>query len=201
MITKEEADRIAGIEGKIRGSTFQTDAAVVIRLTGGDGLEKVQEALLRLGYPLHYDEIKAMRWYPLGLRTLGLVVIKDVFGWNDEDIKAMGDAAPKYSFIVRLIMKHLISAKVAFEKSPEYWDKHYTIGKIEAGEFNEKRKFAISRLKDFKVHRIYCKYLEGYFGRLMQNLLPHEKVKSEEIKCMFRGDEYHEFKTYWGEHD
>lgn len=197
MLTKEDAQKLVEIEGKVRGAVFQTDAEYIKNKHGQDGLKKVKDELKRLGYPIEYEKIKAMEWRPLGLRAISLLVIKDLFKWEDKDVKLMGNSAPKYSFIIKLLMKFFISIEEAFSHAPEYWEKHYDVGKLEIVELNEEEKYAILYIKDFKIHQVYCKYLEGYFQRIFEFILPDEKVIVKENKCMFKGDDYHEFKGDW----
>jgi hypothetical protein len=193
MIDKKNIDRFMRLQGRVRGAVFETDAEYVKFRYGTQGLERVQAALEELGYDVQYVRISAMEWLPLGLRALSLLVIKDLFSWTDADLKDMGDAAPKYSFIVKLLMKFFISPRVAFEHAPEYWEKHYDTGYLEAKELNEEKDYAIVNLHDFDVHPIYCKYLEGYFQRLFKFMYPGSHVEIKENKCMCRNDSYHEF--------
>lgn len=193
MINKENINSLMLMQGRVRGAVFETDAEYVKRRYGIQGLERVKAALHELGYDVQYGRISAMEWLPLGLRASSLMVIKDLFSMSDLDIKDMGDAAPKYSFIVKLLMKFFISPKVAFEHAPEYWEKHYDTGQLEARELNEEKGYAIIHLHDFTVHPIYCKYLEGYFGRLFKFMYPNSHIEIKEDKCMCRNDSYHEF--------
>lgn len=197
MLTKEEVQKLFQIEGKVRGAVFQTDAEYIKNKHGEDGLNKVKYELKKLGYPIEYEKIKAMEWQPLGLRAISLLVFKNLFKWKDKDIKLMGNTAPKYSFIIKLLMKFFISVEEAFKNAPEYWEKHYDVGKLEIVELNEDEKYAILHIKDFKVHPVYCKYLEGYLQRIFKFILPNEKVIVKENKCMFKGDDYHEFRGDW----
>ncbi len=197
MITKNDADSIMKHQGMARGTTFQTDAAFIKRNHGEEGIHKIEEEFMKVGYPIDYEKINAMKWYPLGLRVLSLRVIKDVFNLGDEDLKAMGDSAPKYSFIVKLLMKFFVSPSETLKRAPEYWKKHYTVGTIEAAEFKEGEKHITLFVKDFKIDPVFCRYLEGYFRRLIQNLFPNKKVESKEIHCMYKDDTYHEFQMSW----
>jgi hypothetical protein len=193
MIKKEFAEKLMNVQGKVRGAVFETDAAFIKHKFGQEGLEKVQTALHDLGYPIDYEMVNSMEWLPLGLRALSLLVIKDVFGWSDEEIKGMGDAAPKYSFIVKLLMRFFVSPTVAFSHAPEYWVKHYDTGKLESVELNEQTGHAVVHLYDFDVHPLLCKYLEGYFQRLFKFMYPKSRIDVRETKCMCNHSKYHEF--------
>ena len=197
MLSREEIDNLMKIEGDVRGTVLLTDARYIRNKEGEEALGIIMDRVRELGCPIEYNGIKAMEWLPLRLRAISLPVIRDVFGWSDDDIKAMGIAAPKHSFIVKLLVKFFISFPTAIGNAPEYWLKHYSVGRLEIAEINEVEKNIIIRLHGFKVHRTYCRYLEGYFQSFLQLILPHDTAKTEELKCVFDGHPYHEYKSSW----
>lgn len=196
---KTEIQELLNITGRVRGAVFETDAAYIRNRYGDDGLGRLKAALAEIGQPIEYESVNSMEWLPLGLRALSLLVIKDVFNWNDEKIKEMGDAAPKYSFIVKLLMKFFVSPNIAFRHAPEYWVKHYDTGKLDAVELDEKNGRAIIHLHDFRVHPVYCRYLEGYFQRLFKFMYPNSRIEIKETKCMCNHGAHHEFIVTWEE--
>ncbi len=193
----DEIEQLMAIKGQVRGAVFETDAEYIRNKHGSDGLEKVEAGLRALGYELNYAGVSSMEWMALSLRALSFLVMKDVFHWSDEDIVAMGDAAPKHSFIVKLFMKFFISPHVAFSHAPEYWIKHYDLGRLEAVSLDEETRNAVVHLYDFTLHPVYCRYLEGYFGRLFKFMFPNAKVNVRETDCICNGDECHEFLVDW----
>lgn len=195
MISKAEVDKLMEIRGQVRGAVFETDAAFIRNRFGEEGLNKVKAALQELGHSVPYENLNAMEWLPLGLRALSLLVIKDVFDWDDDHVKEMGDAAPKYSFIVKLLMKFFVSPRMAFSHAPEYWVKHYDIGRLEPVHLDEATGNAVIRLYDFNVHPLYCKYLEGYFQRLFKFMYPNSHIEIKETKCMCNHSTHHEFRV------
>ncbi len=195
---EEEIRKIMETPGEARGVVFQTDAEYVQSKKGNEGLLKVKEELKEIGCPIEYENIKTTGWYPLGLRAISLLAIKKVFDWNDKEIEDMGNAAPKYSFIVKMFLKYFSTVRMTYKESPKYWTKHYTAGKLEAPGYSLKDKYFIVRLRNLKVHPILCVYLGGYFIRISQYLLKNTKNnKVKETKCVFRGDPYHEFVVTW----
>ena len=192
---RTEIDALAGIKGRVRGAVFETDAAYIRNRFGAEGTAKVEAALGELGHPMAYDKVNSMEWFPLGLRAISLLVIKDLFKWSDADMKDMGDAAPKYSFIVKLLMKFFVSPRMAFNHAPEYWVKHYDIGRLEPVELDEVSGNAVIHLHDFKVHPLYCRYLEGYFQRLFKFMYPSSRISIRETKCMCIHGSHHEFRV------
>ncbi|MDH4210762.1 MAG: hypothetical protein OEV79_04875 [candidate division WOR-3 bacterium] len=197
MVPKDEIEQLMAIKGQVRGAVFETDAEYIRNKQGRDGLEKVEAGLRVLEYELNYGDVSSMEWMALSLRALSFLVMKDVFNWSDEEIVAMGDAAPKHSFIVKLFMKFFISPHVAFSHAPEYWTKHYDTGRLEAVSLDEETRHAVVRLYDFTLHPVYCRYLEGYFGRLFKFMFPNSKVKVRETDCTCNGDSCHEFLVDW----
>lgn len=195
QITKEEIKKLMEIPGKVRGQVFLTDLGYVKEKKGEKGVELLKKKMKEWSIPIDYDKAKPMEWYPVGFRAISLLAIKEVFGWGDKEIFDLGNNAPKYSFIVKLLMKYFLSFKKSLKESPKYWEKHYTVGKLEA--YGPYEKYAIVRLKDFKIHPILCTLYEGYFLRIAQYVLKSKKITCEETKCMFKGDPYHEFVIRW----
>ena len=197
MLTKTEIENLIKAPGQVRGVVFNTDAEYVLREKGEEELRRVEEKTKEWGCPIDYKNIRNMEWYPVGLRVVSLLAIKTVFNWDDEKIKDMGHSAPSHSFVVKLLMKYLLTLKQTYEKSPGYWTKHYTVGELKTPEHNEKEKYLVIRLKEYKFHPIICIYFQGYFQRIAQYVIKSEKFTTEETKCMHRGDLYHEFVVHW----
>jgi hypothetical protein len=195
MNTREEIDQLSKTAGQVRGATLQTDREYVKRHFGPDALKKVEARLKDWGIPIIYEKIDAMTWYPGGWRPISLLAIREVFGLNDEQIKAMGMEAPKYSFLVKLLMKFFLSLTQTFRNAPVYWRKHWTIGELELGEINEKEKVLVLHLKNHALHPILCKFEEGYFLGISSYVVKAKRI--EETQCTFRGAPYHEYKIYW----
>ena len=197
MVSREDADRLLKVTGRVRGAVFETDADYLRDKYGHTGLENLARAMRGLNCEIAYDDMSAMEWRSVGERALSLHVMKDVFSWTDDEIRAMGDAAPKYSFIVKLFMKFFVSPAVAFSHAPEYWAKHYDVGRLEAVELCEKERYAIVHLHDFESDAVYCRYLEGYFGRLFKYMYPRSRIEIKETVCMSEGGAVHEFHVHW----
>jgi hypothetical protein len=65
MITKEEADKVMGTEGKTRGMSIKGDLEFVKFKQGEKGLKKVLDEMEKLGHPLSL-KMKAMDFCPVG---------------------------------------------------------------------------------------------------------------------------------------
>ncbi len=196
MLTRDEVEEVMKIEGNVRTATLRTDLAYIKRWEGKEGLNRVEDKLQALGYPIRYEETRALDWCPIGRRVLSLLVIRDVFNWDDENIRAMGFAAPLYSFVARLFMKALASPKQTISRAPDYWASHFNVGKVEV-EFHEKEKYICLFVKGFEGHPLLCKHMEGYLERVVQFVLPHQKVSVIETRCVFGGHAHHQYNLLW----
>jgi len=198
MLDKNTIEEILKIKGEVRGAVFQTDASYVLRKEGEAGLEKFKVAIAQTGQPIKYGkEIKATGWYPLSWRVISLMVIKDVFNWDDQEITKMGFSAPKHSFIVKTLLRYFVSLEKTFTESSKYWREHYSIGELHAPEIDIKGKRLVIQLKDFKVHPILCTYFTGYFKAITGLVVRSEDMNIIEDKCSFKGDSYHQFTISW----
>ena len=198
-ITKEEIEKLMNIKGQTRGVVLRTDMEFVLKEKGEEGLKKVEDNLKEIGHPIKYREIKSMEFYPVGLRALSLLVIKESLDFNDEKIKEMGWMATKTSLIIKLFVRYFLSIeRVFFKEAPKIWRKHWTVGELIPVELNEEKKHAVLRLKNFNLHPLYCSaYLSGYFAGILQMLVKSSKIDCQEIKCALKGDEYHEYLLKW----
>lgn len=198
FLTKEKAQKLMTIKGEVRGVVFKTDGDYILLKKGEEGLQKIEQELKELGYPIKYKEIKTMAFYPVGLRALSLLAIKKVFGFNDAEIEEMGSFATKTSLLIRLFTKYIFSPSSAFyRQGTEIWKRHWTVGQLIPAEFNEEKKYAVIQLKDFDLHPVYCCYLKGYLPRLIRAMIKTEKITCQETKCTFLGDDYHQFLIKW----
>lgn len=197
VITRVEFQEIVRLDGRVRGSALNTDAAYVECRDGREGLHKVEAAFRGLGYPLQYRNIKNMGWYPVCLRVLSLRIIRDVLDLGETGLRKMGDIAPKFSFLVRVGMNSVGLPAIVLNNVPVYWRAHYSVGDLGISEVNEQEGYLTVRLTNFKMHPILCRYLEGYFRRLLQFSFVDEVVECTETKCIYRGDDSHEYRISW----
>jgi len=198
-ITKEEIKKLLEIPGSVRGQVFLTDIGYIKIKKREEGVKLFQNKIKEWNCPIDFPKVKALDWYPAGLRAISLLAAKEVFNWGDKEISNMGYSAPTYSFIVQLLLKYFASLERSFKETPKYWQKHWNVGKLEPYKINKEKKYVIIRLHDFKIHPIICTYLfkNGYFIRIAQYTAKGKNFSSKETKCMFRGDSYHECLISW----
>ena len=195
---KEKLSKLAKIKGEVRGVAFKTDMEFILKEKGEKGLKKVEDELKKIGFPIEYKTIKVMDFYPIGLRVISLLVIKETFDFDDEKIKSMGVFAAKVSLIIKLFVKYFFSIqRVFFKEAPKMWEKHYTISKLIPVELNEKKKYAILQVEDLALDPVFCTYLGGYFCSILQMVINTNAIDFQETKCPFRGDKYHEYFLKW----
>jgi len=195
-LTKKLAKELMEIKGEARGVTLKTDWDFIFQRKGIEGLEKLNAKMAEVGFPLSHKEIKTMNFYPIGMDAVSMLAIRDVFGFGEKEFIELGASAPKFSIFLKVLLRYFASPEQALKEAPKMWKKHYTIGELKVVGFDEKDKKVGIRIENFKVHPIYCCTIKGYFTRVLEMIVKSD-AKCEEIKCQFRGDEYHEFLLSW----
>lgn len=196
MSLKETADEMMLFSTKAIGVVFDTHAKYIKQREGEEGLRRVEEKLAELGYPLRFKDIKTFEFYPVGLADLVVIVAKEIFGWQEKDIFDMGNTAPKYSFMIKLLLKYFISLERSLKEAAKYWRKHFTEGELEY-ESHEEEKYVIIRLKYKSPHPLVCIFYAGYFLRIAQYVIKSKNITIKETKCMFKGNPEHEYLIEW----
>jgi len=196
-ITKEEADKLMAIPGNVRGAVILANLEYAFQRGGEKIVEEIKERLKELTYPFDIEEIKPMEKYPEALSVLIILLIKEIFNLTKEEIFEMGGASIKLSPFIKILTKYFVSIKKCFEQAPKYWEKYFDFGKIEPAEYNEKEGYAILRVIDYKFHPLICIYHRGYFAQIAKIATGKKMIKSREIKCIHRGDPYHEYSISW----
>jgi len=194
---KQIAKELMSIKGNIRGEGILTDIEYIRYRKGEKEIKMLEDKLKELGQPINFDEISPMEWYPVGWDVFKTLCLKEVFNWSDKDIFEMANFAPKVSFLVKMLMKYFLSAERSFKESPKYWKQHFDFAELEPYQYNEKEKFMIFRVKDFKIHPIMCVVVAGYFLRMAQFVLKSKKVSIKETKCVFKGASCDEYLINW----
>ena len=195
-----EIKKLTQIKGEVKGVVFQTDIDYILRKKGEDGLNIFSRAIKETNVGIDLDNIKAMSWYPLGWRGIFLVIAREVLGFSKKDIKDMGRDAPKLSFLARLFFHFFLPTRKMVNEVPEYWNKHYSVGRLEVVEFSEKEKKAVLQIKDISINPLFCTYLEGYFETVTKmTRQTGSKVEVIETNCPFknRNDKFHQYLIKW----
>jgi len=196
ILNKQIAQKAMEIEGEARGVSFKGEMEYILETQGREAITKIEEELARVGYPIKYDEIKEMQFYPIGWEVTILLAVKKLFNLSDQEFRKMGEFESKLSLVIRVFMKHLFSIDLAVKEAPNVWKKNYTIGDLKVIELDKEKGQGTIRLEDFKVNPIICRVLEGFFANVVKMVIG-KPTTCQETKCQFRGDECHEFVIRW----
>lgn len=197
QLDKTQIKKILKIKGEVRGATLVGDKEYILSHCGERKLEEIEKKLQDLGVKLNYKEIKDLHFYPIGLRIISLLAIKEVCDLSEEEIKNLCSLQPKFSLIVKIFARFLLSPRKALEQTSKFWREYFTVGDLVLKDFNEEKGYVVFRLKNFKLHPLYCKCLEGYIKGIVEIIVRSDKVECKETKCVFKGDSYHEFVAKW----
>jgi len=196
MLTKQEVQEFMKLEGETRGVNLKIHLKGILEEKGEKLVKEIEDKMAELGCPVKYKELRSMDFYPIGVGVTLMLVIGAIQNLTDEEFEIGAASFLRFSPIEKIFMKYFSSLDLIAKQAPGMWRKHYTIGDLEAADSNEKERYTVLRLKNFKIHPIYCTVLKGYFAKVME-LVTKSPVTVKENKCMFRGDEYHEFLIKW----
>lgn len=185
------------IKGEARGMHFKSDGDYVLKQEGKQGLEKLEKELMQAGCPIDFGKIKNLNFYPAGWRAISLLAMKQAFGWKDKEIKKVCSFAVSASLIVRLYMKFFYSIPKLIEQVPKIWKEYFSEGELKVIDFNEDENVVVVRIEDFSLHPVYCRCFEGYLEHFIKMVVGAKVVTCQEVKCVFKGDEFHEFLVKW----
>ncbi len=191
-------EEIKKIDGSVRGVALKTDEFFVMKSGGEEALTRVESFIKELGFDIKYEEIDKMAFYPLSWRIASLLAVSREFNFDKKGIAALGEMAPKSSFLIKFFVKHFMSVERTLAKVSQIWEKHYTVGRMEAVLVDEEKKEAVFRLHDMTTHPIMCDYLTGYLAAVVTMVIG-EKAVAEERVCPERGGDFHEYYITWRE--
>ncbi len=195
-ISKEELRELESLKGKVRGVSLKADGGFVLKEMGEEGVKRLEKTMSDLGYPIVYSEIKEMDYYPIFLKAMTLIVLQRLFNFQEKDFMEMGRYGSKVSLILRLFVKYFFSFERVMKEIPKIWRKYYTVGDLKVAEYNKEKRYLIGKLYNFNLHPLECQYLKGYFPTVLRMII-RDEMTCEEIKCLHKGDDYHEFLLKW----
>ncbi len=197
-LTKELADKLMSLEGEARGMHLYSDIQYVINRKGKEGVEKVETVLRDIGYPIDYSAVKKLGFYPMGTRPLSLIASQEAFGWGDEDVRGLCKYASSVSLIVKLYMKYFYSLDKVVEKAPEIFREYFSIGDLSIPDYSTEERYAVVQIKNLDLHSSFCRCMEGYLEGFIKMVVRAADIRCVERKCVFNGDDVHEFYLTWG---
>ena len=197
IISKKELEELKKIKGEVRGIVIKTYGKFILKEEGGGGLKKLEDTIAELGYPIKYRKIRITNFYPLELEAIMLTVIKRLFNYDDKKFQEMGRFESKAdTMIIRFFMKYFVSLDTVTKAVSKMWRTYFTVGDIKTVELNKEKRYVILRIENFYFIPILCENLKGYFQGITE-MIVKSKATCEETKCVYRGDEYHEFLVRW----
>lgn len=196
LIPLEELKQLQKIKGEIRGVIIKGDGDFVLKEKGREGLRLLEEKMAFYGYPIQYDKIKIMAFYPLVIDAVNLVLIKRLFKFDEKKMNELGRFLSRSSLVLRIFMKYFVSLDMVAKKAPLIWRKNYSVGELEVAGLNKEKRELIVRIKNFSPHHYYCLVVPGYLSSVVE-MIVRKKVRCKERKCIFRGDPYNEFLLCW----
>lgn len=196
IISKNEFEELMSLKGEVKGTGIKTHGDFILKKEGEEGSKRLEDALAEVGYPIKFKDVKSTIFYPFGVEAIVLLAIKRLFNYDDEKFNEMGRFHAKSSLLIRLFMKYFVSMERIAKEGPNLWRKYFSVGDLEIIEINKKKKCAILRVKNFKFHPLHCQILKGSIPIIIQ-MIVGQKVEGKETKCIYRGDEYHEFLLQW----
>ena len=194
---KETAEILLNFDGMVKGESFRTHGEYIRYREGEEGVRRVEEKMAELGVPIKFKNIKPLQWYNEGKSSLIIVIAKEIFNWTEDDIYEMGRFSAKSSFIVKVLMRYFVSLEKVLSQAPVYWKKYCSFGEVQPIELNKKDQYILLRLKGFTMHPLVCTFYAGYFHGFAGMNIKSKKMRVEEVKCMSKGDPYHEYLIKW----
>lgn len=197
-ISPEELKKYKSLKGKVRGATLKAYGDFILQEKGKEGLKVLEEKMAEAGFSTKFKDIKSMDFYPVAMQAVILEIIDKLFQYDKKKYQEMGRSSAKFSLIIKMFMKYFFSEEQMIKKSPQIWEKSYTIGKFKLIEYNEEENRVILRIEGFKLHPVHGQILIGYFASILQMIGGHVAT-GKETKSPFRGDQYYEFLMEWNE--
>ena len=189
-LSKETVKELLEKKGKVKGDLLISYLHYIQKVEGDKGVLAVENRLKAIGVELKKSEIDASSWYPVGYEPLIVLVAKENFGWEYDEIFEMGKNIPKLSLIVKIMLCFLISIDKVFQESSKYWRNGYDFGELEP--IGREGDRYILRIKDYDIHPISCIYNAGYIIGVVE-MTGRKGMKIEEKVCVHKGGEYHEY--------
>ncbi len=197
ILTREEAERLLAVSGNVKGAIILASLEYAIMKQGRPVVRAIEQRLKELGYPVNLQSIKPMEKYPEALSVMIILLIREILNLSDEDIIEMGRAGLKLPYFAKMISKYFISIESVLNQASKYWQRYFDFGKMEVSQYDKEKKYTILRVVGYNFHPVLCLYHRGYFIQAAVMATGRKKIESKEIKCVHRGDPYHEYFLSW----
>ncbi len=191
---EQTVKELLNLSGNMKAEAFNDMASYIEREKGKEGLKAVENKLAELGVNVSLKGLDSDEWVNIGVVNLVIIVAKELFEWNDEDIFKWGEERVKIPFIIKTFLHTFISLNRIVEKIPEYWKMNFDFGSIEV-ELREEEKKVFVQIYNFKVHPLYRVSIAGHIKGIVEFAVGADVfIKEKGIsKCNSR----HEFVAWW----
>lgn len=197
-IPKEEIEKALKIKGKVNGMALLEDKKFVLEYFGEEKLKELEREISEIvGEGFSYEKIKSYKEYPFYLTLITTLFLHYNCGKDETFIRNFGKESMKFSLIVKLFLKYAFSPQGVVKYGSQLWRKYFSIGDLEVKKFSEEEKEVLIELRNFDVHPLFCKQIEGAIEQLFSYVVKSENLKNEEIECPFKGGKVHRFKISW----
>lgn len=197
-IPKEEIEKALRIKGEASGMCLLEDKNFILEHFGEEKVKELEKEISKIiGQEFSYNKVKSHQNYPFYLSLFATLFLYYNYGKDEELIRNFGKESIKFSLLVKLFLRYVFSPNGVLKYGPQLWRKYFSIGDLEVEKFDEKERVAVIILKNFNTHPLYCKEVEGAIEQLFSYVIKSDKLKNEEIECVFRGGKVHKFKITW----
>lgn len=198
ITAKEDFNWVVDLKEEARGIGLKIGTTFILKEEGEEGLKRLEDIMLKLGYPIRYKEIKSMSFYPLKLLYLTFIVSQKVFNYDDKKFQKIGKFESKFPLFIRLYMKYFVSLKKLKKAAPRIWRNHYMSGSFKVTEINREKRYIIARIEDFPLHPYHFQFLLGFFPSMLKIIIRKEAT-CEGKECPGSEGKCHEFVMRWQE--
>jgi hypothetical protein len=199
IISKEELSRLLETRGEIRGFAIKPMLDFIIKEEGENGFESLSGTMSKLGSPIDYKNVKTIDFYPFNWHIVFFVVIQKLFNYDNKKFQEIGVFSAKAPFTVRRFMMQALP-RLPFERiikeTEKIWRKFSTVGDLKIIKVDAEQKELIMRFEDFALHPLMCQLVIGYFSSVAGILIGKKSI-CEQIKAVYKGDDYDEFLIKW----
>lgn len=197
-IPQNEVEKALEVKGEVNGMGLLEDRNFILNHFGQKTLEELEKEISNItGKKFSYDKVHSFQKYPFYFTLLATLFLYYNFGKDEKLIRDFGKESVKFSLIVKLFLRYALSASDIIKNGPRLWRKYFSIGDLTVEKYDEKERIAVILLNNFDTHPLYCKQIEGAIEQLFSYIIKSDKLKNEEIECVFKGGKVHKFKISW----
>jgi hypothetical protein len=185
---KREAEQFMSIEGNSKGAALIPDIKYVEFKEGAEAVGKISEIAGKIGYPFDYTKVGDYSWYPERYTALMYLILKQCFGWSDDDLYEMGRSTPSLSFILKVAVR-FVSVETVYGQAPKLFSDHYDFGEMKVAEINVPGKRIVMDMYNYPF-KITRPYFRGYFSKVVHLIVQPTRSGATHESCGENCDRY-----------